>query len=667
MPRQDLKPIVIDDLRGGRNDTDPPMQLPANQAVEMLNVDWKDATLGRKRGGSASVAVSGGTAMSGGVQALARHVPGTDETAAQLWALDGAGSPVFHYLTAGTTWADRATDDAVSTRPQDAVGVSFNGKLFWAFDTAQDRLHVYDPGLASPRVRRVGLTPPAAPAVADQGVGAWPAVTRYYRCRWIQKTGSIVTRRSEPSAVTTFTPSGAGLASRVTEPAAANEGETHWEIEFSTDQTTWYVFVGEDAPHAASAFAIANTTADDNVAVPSAYAIGAQTGTYSLVPSAKYLITDGNRLLMAGAWESSGATSGGKNSRVWFTPVLGSTDKADDERIPNQSFQKNWVDLNENDGGGVAGLGGPINGVPFAFKYRQVWKLIPTGDVAQPYIPKKLRDDVGCIAHKSIAIGEDHAGRPALYFMSHRGPYRIVMDQGAHVIQYLGRDNEVLWRSMNLGASTVVSHSVFHPELHQWWVWVATGSSNDPDVRMMFDVQRGFPDENGQVRGGWAKNDGLSAGARCSCLFSNTLGASMSRDLKPYMGRSSGTTLLKCDTTDLDDAGTAFQARIKSRPIVATGELGRKHGLEEPYVLAKASAVGVSITLTTDRDFGKETRTHTVALSPDATETRVFRRFEGGGIGEADVIQVEVGDVAAQSGAWTLDALVVPKTQQEWR
>ena len=122
--------------------------------------------------------------------------------------------------------------------------------------------------------------------------------------------------------------------------------------------------------------------------------------------------------------------------------------------------------------------------------------------------------------------------------------------------------------------------------------------------------------------------------------MSNTLGTTMSSDLKPYIGRASGTAIWKCDTTDLDDGGTDFQAYVKSRPILTMGELGHKVGLEEPLMLAKALS-GVTITLTTDRDFGLETRTHTQLLTASASETRVFKKFEGGGVGEADVVQVQ--------------------------
>ena len=662
MRTKPLDPIVVDDLRGGRNDTDPPMSLPLNQATEFLNCDWKDTAFGRKRGGSTAVSQTGGTAWGGVVSWLCRHVPGGTDTDAELWATDDDSAPVKRLLS-GTTWADVTMDDAPGNG-YDIVGATLNGKLFLAFNSSVDRLHVWDPNLAVARVRRVGFATPAAPTVANQGAGTYAATLRYYRVRWLQVStiggATVIVRRSEAGASVSFTPSGTGQYARVTQPTLPGEGETHWEVDESTDNATWYVRRGfEQGIH----LAIATTFFDDDALVADLTARPASdvAGTHSRFPSVKFLMTDGNRVLGGGAWEASGADSSGKNSRIWFTPVLGSADKGDDERVPNTSTQKNWVVLNENDGGALTGCGGPLSGLLWWFKYRQVWKLQPTGDVVTPYIPRKMRDDIGCVAHKTICIGEDQWGRAALYFLSHRGPYRVTQDGD---IEYLGRDNEVTWRSMNLAASTVVAHALYYPELHQWWLWIATGSSNDPDVKMVFDVQLGIEDANNQIRGGWAKHTGDSAGARCSCLFSNTLGASMSRDLKPHIGRSSGTVILKCDTTDVDDNGTDFQSTITTRPLLTTKDLARKVSCLELTVIGKALAES-DVTVTINRDFGKETRSQSISLAPSASETRIVQRVAALEMGEADVIQITVGDSAANEEKWSIDAIVVPVVSQE--
>lgn len=645
------------------NNTDPPLSLPMNQCVEALNIDWKDTAFAHKRGGSLDIA-DAGFSFTNGMQTIETHVPGADEALREFWGVDGATPPIVKRMVTGTSFASVTVDDAITTRPQDVAGIALNGKRFFAYDSAVDRLHVWDPGLASPRIRRVGLPVPTgfgAGQVANQGSGSYAAVARSYRTRFIQITGALLTRRSEPSAAVAITPSGSGAAVRVTKPTNPGEGETHWEIEVSdNDGATWYALYSFGNSNQQ---ALTTTFVDDAVPVTNypLAAIADVVGTYGLFPSVKYLITDGNRLIGLAAWEPTGATSGGKQSRGWYTPVLGSTDKGDDERVPMTTTQKNFFDCNENDGGGFTGGGGPLDGIPYGFKYRQVWKFRPTGDVAAPYLPRKIRDDVGCVNHKTIAIGEDQIGRPALYFLSHKGPFRVTFDGE---VQYLGRDNEVTWRSMNLAATTVVSHSTYYPDRHQWWVWIATGSGNDPSVKMMFDVQLGFPDQNGQIRGGWAKHTGDTAVARCSCLMSNTLGVSMSRDLKPYIGRASGTAIQKCDTADTTDAGTTFQASVTSRPLLTTPDLLRRVGLAESTLIGKALA-GSDVTVTIDRDFGSETRAVAVSLAPAGTETRVVKKVEGSEMGEARVLQLTVGDASANTEVWTVDCLIAPVLPQE--
>ena len=115
-------------------------------------------------------------------------------------------------------------DDAISTESYKIVGAPLNGKRFFAYDSAVDRLHVWDPGLSSPRVRRAGLQGVStAPTVANTGASTYAAVLRYYRVRFLQITNSRIVRRSEPSSSVSFTPSGAGTHARVTRPTAPGE------------------------------------------------------------------------------------------------------------------------------------------------------------------------------------------------------------------------------------------------------------------------------------------------------------------------------------------------------------------------------------------------------------------------------------------------------------
>lgn len=643
---------VLADLRGGRNGIDSPLALPENQCVEAQNVDWFKGLIANKRGGADSVSTTGGTAFSSGIQTLIRHVPGADETAAELWGIDGAATPIVKRLTGGTSFADVTLDDAIATRPQDVVGATLNGKLFLAYDSSVDRLHVYDPSLSSARVRRVGLAATAAPTVADTGAGAYAAVIRYYKQDTIQLDGSRVVRRSELSPSVSFTPSGGGTAARVTRATFPGEGETHWRVWGSPDNTTFYNISGN--------IAIGTTTYDDS-ATPSTYSNNTAadpTGTYSLFPSGKFVASDGNRLLVLGAWET-----GGKNSRLYVSPVLGSSDQGDDERTRNTTTQKDFLDLNENDGGGGTGMA-VLESTPYIFKYRQHFKLVPTGDVGTPYLPRRRSKSIGCIAHKTIVEGEDESGSPAIYFLSHKGPYRI----GNAGLQYLGRDNEDIWRTMNLAATTVVGHAVYHSDKHQLWIWIATGSSNDPDTKMCFDTLLGRVDDQNRVRGGWSKHTGDSAAARCSTMFSNTLGASMSRDLKPYIGRASGTTVLKCDTSSTSDNSVTFEAYIKTRPLTRDTMLGKNFQLGDVYLIAEVGS-GVGLNVVVDRDFGAETVEGAITLTAEGTETRVYKKVVRACMPGSGVVQLRIGDPVSTpiASAWTIDAIIAPITQQEQR
>lgn len=640
MSLKDRKAIPIVGLRGRDGSTPSEVAIPEFRAKEIWNCDLYQASFARKRGGSAAVfALTTSEAFTGVLSHLSRHVPTADETLAELWGADNAATPVVQRLAGGTAWASPTLKDNIATRPQDVVAVSFNGKNFMFFDSSVDRSHVWD----GSTVRRTGLATPAAATVANTGSGSYAATLRYYKIAYRNSTD---TRRSELSAAVSFTPSGSGTHARLTKPAAINEGETHWIVYASADDQT-YVAVAN--------IEVATTTYDDNTA-PADYSGTAPqiAGSQTVPTSAKYGMTDGNRLLQAGAWETSGA----KHSRVWFTPVLGTADLGDDERIPDTVDQENWIDLDENDGGFITGMGGPLQGVPWVFKYRQVWKLVPTGEVTAPYLPRSVSKSIGCIRHQSIVMAEDEMGNPAIYFLSHRGPYRA----GPRGLEYLGRDIENLWATVNLGATNVSCHAVYHADKHQVWFWLATNSANDPNRIAVFDVQQGEPDQNGAIRNGWSIYDGDLAAARCSTMFANTLGATMSRDLKPYTGKSSGTVILKGDTSDTDDAGTAFQAYV-DLPTRHFAGLTKKFGIDQGIVLGSAGSHTLRLTLT--RDYGVDSSTANVTMTAAGSETRTQKVWESGVTADARAVQIRVGDASAVATAWTIDALVVQVREQE--
>lgn len=646
-------PVLID-LRGGRSGGEPLLSsslVDLNQCAEAVNVDFSQGMLGRKRGGAAPLSLAGGTAPTYPINALTRYVPGKDETAAELWLLDNADTPLFKRLAGGVAWADVACVDAVVSAPQEVMFAVFNSKLFIAYPSAVDRLHVYSPRDVVPMIRRVGIDPGAvAPTAADAGSGSYTQMLRYYRVRFLQYDPSvtIIYRESEPTPSVTFTNSGSGASVDVTRPTAPGEQETHWVVEGSIDNSTFYNISGP--------VALGTTDYSDSV-VPTSYPanLSDALGTYVLPTSVRFIVSDGNRLIMVGA-----NMPGGQNSRIYWTPVLGSGN-ADDERIPiiTTGFRY-YTDVGENDGGAVTALGGPCAGSRiYAFKYRAIWILVPTGDPTTPYLQRKYSIGIGCIEQSSVVLAYDNVGAAAVYFLSEIGPYRI----GTNGLEFLGYDMRDIWDTVNLNATVKVSHGLYYPGLRQVWWWIAVGTEEEPQTtRIIYDIRQGRAyGVTGEVRRGWSLFTGISSAARCSTLFSKTVGAHMSKDLVPYAARNTGgvTTLLQCDTADVADDGSPFQAYVVTPPLGQVDPSGTPAMISQPVLTADPQS-GVEIELTIIKDFGVETRKSVVNLTPQGGESLVIRTFFGGEVEEAKAIQLMLGDAAPSVSTWTLQQLMIP-------
>lgn len=647
-------PLILD-LRGGRNGGDSPLSPSLgelNQCAEAINVDWYKGMVGRKRGGADSLALTGGTAPTYPINALYRFVPGKDETAAELWSVDAAATPLFKRLAGGTAWADVTCIDACTSRPQDIQFATLNGKVFIAYASAVDRLHVYNPKETTPQIRRVGIDPGStAPTAANTGAGAYAATLRYYRQRFLLKdaTGTYTVVKSEPTPSVSFTPSGAGTAARVTKAATpAGETVSHWLLEVSLDNTVFYEL---------ATTAIGTSTYDDSTAT-TAYSAGTLSdtlGTYTLPTSVRFLVTDGERLLMSGANSSTG-----QNSRVWWTPVLGSG-TADDERIPviTNGFRY-YTDVGENDGGAVTAMGGPLAGSRiYVFKYRSIWMLVPTGDSITPYLQRKTIFSVGAIDQSCVVVATNVAGNPAIYFLSAHGPYRV----SAGGLEFLGFDITDIWDLVNLDATGKAAHAVFYAQLGQVWFWIATSGANDPTLKLVFDIRQARASGDGEVRRGWSIHNGITANARCSCIFSDVVGAAMDLHTKPYISRATGgsSKLLKCDTTATSDDGTTFQAYVTTRVLSLVGQSGLSANPSQPLIVAEASE-GFSLQMTLMKDFDPEQAPiSSVSLTPAGQETRVIRIFQDLEVAEAKALQITLGDAQAVASSWIVDQMMIPE------
>ena len=631
---------VIADQRGGMNTYDAPWAIRDNECVEAVNVDFYKSRCGRKRNGMLAATSTGSTTV-GTISSLFRHVPGIDETAAEMWSVDDSGTPIINRLAAGTTWAAPTLKDAPTGNGWDFTAGSINGKLALAYKSAQARMHFWD----GSTVRRGGLPAPAAPTLANQGAGAYPAVLTYFRVRWTVYSAGIIQRRSEPGSAASITPSGGGASVRVTQPTVASEGETNWEVEGSTDGVTFYVL---SVPAIGTTFVDISTL---QTAFPS-FTLSDLTGKYTLQKPYKFIAVDQNRLLGFGSY-----TTTDKQSRVEISAVIGSADISDEERV-DTSQVNSYIDLDENDSGSATGLAGPVLGSFFAFKERQVWQLTATGVTTQPFRQDAISKSIGALAHYAITRGEDAVGNAAIYWMSHRGPYRWSLAG----LEYLGRNIES-WilggdATINLSATKVVARTIFHPDKRQVWFWWATGSSNDPNQMAIFDVQSS----------GWTRvpTGEKLANVRCVTLFANTIAASMSRDLKPYVGQTGAVNRIWKTDTGTDDNGTTFQSYLITKASEPGGP-GFYGQVGETIVLAKASP-GVMVTVTVTRNFGAETITGTADLSQtpaEGTATRVSRVLGGSALNEVQFVQYQIGDAAPVSNTWLFDRLVTPYQKQQ--
>jgi len=573
-------------------------------------------------------------------------VPADNQGAAELWAVDGTG--LVKRLAGGTAWANVTLDDAITGNYQHVNFVALNGKLYIAYDSAVNRLHVWDP--ADAKVRRVGVatgTNPPTSAVA--GAGA-VTDTRTYKVQWLVQAGGVTIRQSNLTPASTPALALAAQNATITRPATpATEGITHWRIFAASTDGSYRLIVDN--------IAIATTTGTDSFATLSG-SPPSDAGAYTPPPSAKYLIADDTRVIMGGAWETTAGDAMVPSSRrVWWTSRLGSSDIGDDERISNTSLIKGYDDIEES----VNGIGAPVQGSFYVFSYDGQWKFVPTGNVFAPYNRIRVTGGEGCIQHKTIVTAEDEDGDPALYWASKRGPVRT----GKNGQQHLDLDVQDIWATVNLDAATIVAHAVYHGDPRQLWLWIAVSGGDFPTQRLCFDTRLGRPTGEGTnagaVRNGWSWHTGAGLFSICSCLFSVTIGASMSRKLKPYSGRD--TALSICDTADIADAGNGFIALIESRPYTPAG-LGNLWGTNGDSVLVAGVSPTGSVQLSARVDETAwivlpVTIVSFAAVSDLGNETRVFPKAALH-IAQANSCRIRMFDVGVPAAQWNLDAFIMP-------
>lgn len=613
-------------LRGGMNDTDPAHELPQDQCVLAENVEFFYSSLGERRLGCEAVSLADGslTDETETVHISQRFPNDDDVRSPEYWvitATPGTSASVARG-TFGNFTAVSPVDALITTVPAiyDINAQSLGDNYFISYLSSQDRMHLWD-GIS---LRRAGLAQPAAaPTAADQGSGSYAAVARFYRIRYTRQVGGATVVRSEPSASVSFTPSGSGVSARVTRPALIGESETHWELEASTDDTLFYRI----------ATTVSGTSTYDDSAVTTTYAdntLSEDIGDYALLPSAKYVVSDDDRLILAGHW-----TDPDLKSRVSWTPVRKDPGVGNHERLPTDL--DNFAEVE----GAVTGAVMASFGVGYVFTWHTIHSLHRTGDVTRAYDVIAVTHEHGAIPGSMVA-SSDYAGNPTVYFLDPaHGPSSVGPGGVKHI-----RGLRQTWERVNTNAVNIVARVLHYHHKDQIHWWVAADGRDTPFLKLVLQLDQ-FSDIQGDVGGtsrrGWSLATGRIAQALSVAVLTEpvTIGTSTFLREAPFVGLSQPDFVQRCDTGDTD-AGQTYTPLIRTRPYIVAGLLDR-WGVMAGTLLATANATK-SVTVRAVKDFGRETLSRSTSLAATGSETFVTKDLDSFSISDARTIQFEFTD-----------------------
>lgn len=653
-----MTPLMINSLRGGLDDSSPPMEVAKDACTVAENVEFVTSALGERRKGCVDISLPAAWAATyDGMALLARHTPTTSglEGDAQLWgmavvltSLPGATTLDLQYRDQ-TTWNPVTVIDAPDVNYATAwpiSALSYAQKLFFALKSSVTlRSYVWD-GTA---YRRTGLRPPVAPAVADQGVGTL-AGTRYYRVRYAVTASGTNNRQSEPSPSTPFTPSGAGLAARVSKPAAITEGETDWIVEASLNNADFFEI---------ATLPVATLFYDDITPYTGGYAaigpLSEPIGAYTLLPSYRYAVVDNDRLVMAASHSNSA-----HGSRVWWTPVGSAPGVGNNERLEFNIDP--YMDLDPSVGGDITGISRAADGFIYVFKTRGVYKLVRTNQRIKAYQAFQLSATVGAL-RGSMVEAVDELGAPAIYFLDPQtGPYRL----GSRGLEWCGRDIQTLWSSVKSDA-IITPVALYYAAKRQVHFWIPVGSTFlNAKIIVHTNLMRPQADS---VRRGWVTvpvGDILANSTFCGTMFSDNVDSTNPRNLtmKPLVGQRLNTGLfpprIRLTDTGTIDVDVAYRGRLRTAMFSPAGVINR-FGLMAGSVTAKPSAASGNLHVRCVRNYGEETLTRTTSLAAVGSETQVVRPLDDLSLSDMYVMQFEFGDLntgIAPLTDWALNAFI---------
>lgn len=624
---QQLADIALLSLRGGMNDTDPANALRPDQCTFANNVEWFVSTLGERRNGTEPLDITGSTLSSEEmIVHLSQWFPGNKVTEAEFWAIGytPATSATFARRSTVGVWTPVVPIDPILLdEPEifEVVTQPLNNKLFFAYKSAVDRLHVWD----GTTLRPTGLSEPAAPVVITEGVGTYSG-TRYFRVRYTTMSGSVVLARSEPSDSTTFIPPGTGAGANIARPALLGEGETNWEVEASDDNADFYRI---------ATLLIATTSYNDEVADPADYAdlgpLSEPIGANGLQPSARFLTFDGDRLILGGHW-----TDVSLQSTVWWTPTGNAPGVGNDERLDETTNSS--LNLDNYAGGALTGLAPGISGSWYAFKWNHIYKMVRTGDDDRAYSAMTVSTSRGAISG-TIFPGMDENGAACIYFLDPTaGPSRLGPG-GPEKIVGLRKT----WKRVNLNATRIIGRGCYYPYKQQAHWWISVDERNSPNLKLMLQVSEVQVIEAGGVGRGWALADGNIANIFSCTTFTEQIitDGLLAPTERPFIGQADPDFIQRCDV-QTDDNGHDYIATMRSAPMFTAGLLN-KFGAMVGALLAFANN-STSVVVRLIMNFGLNDKSVTVSLAPEALEEYVIKPLDNLSLSECRALQVEFSD-----------------------
>jgi len=639
-------PLTISSLRGGLDDSSPPLEIAHDACTLAENVEFVNSALGERRKGAIDLtlpaAFTGG--LYDGIAMLARHLPSNSayEADAQLWALAASLSPFSGASVMNLQYRDQTTWNAVTVMDSPDVNyvsawpvsaVSYALKLFFAIKTSVVRSYVWD-GTA---FRRTGLAAPVAPAVANQGAGTLTG-KRYYRVRYSVTGNTQRNRMSEPSPSASITPSGAGLAVRVSKPVTISEGETDWVVEASLNNADFFVI---------ATLPVATLFYDDTTPYTGGYAavgpLSADIGDYTLLPDYRYSVVDNDRLIMGSSYGTAAY-----GSRIWWTPVGSAPGVGNNERLELDTDP--YLDLDPSIGGDITGFSRSADGYVYVFKSQAIYKLVRTNQRTKAYQAYRLTTTMGA-KRGSIVEGVDELGASAIYFLDQNlGPCRI----SSVGLQWCGRDVKTFWSTVNvLAIFTPVA--LYYPAKRQVHFNVAINGSQLLNAKMVLHTNYMRPQAD-SVRRGWVtvpEGDIITTTIFCGVMFSDNVDSANARNLsfKPVMGtrtfiNPSFYPRLRLSDTGTTDVGVNYFARVRTAGLSPTDIINR-FGIMSGTLVAKPSTDTTGLMhVKCVPNYNKGTSVSvTTTLGASASETQVIKPLDNLSLSDLFAVQFEFGDL----------------------